>query len=107
MKIVWVDKPLQDDYTLEPQLIDGVRYNWCIKTRKLRCTSLQEELQQWKEYGVHKDAKYILIHDVKAINKLFCDQDCKPNQPGCREKYIEDNHALILRYAIIENDKDE
>jgi hypothetical protein len=103
MKIVWIDKPMQDDNTMEPQLIDGVRYNWCVKTRKLNCTSLQEELQQWKESGVHSDAKYILIHEVMSVEKLFCDQDCKPNEPGCREKYIKDNHALMLRYDVILN----
>ena len=105
MKIIWVDRPMQDSNTLEPQLIDGERYNWCVKTRKLRCTSLQEELQQWKEYGVHSDAKYILIHEVHAINKLFCDQNCKPIEHVCRSKYIEDNHALMLRYDIILNQK--
>jgi len=42
---------------------------------------------------------------VHAINKLFCDQNCKPNEPGCRSKYIEDNHALMLRYDIILNQK--
>ena len=108
MKIIWVDRPIQDDNTLLPQLIEGKRYNWCVKSRKLHCTSLQEELQQWKEYDVHSDAKYMLIHEVHAINKLFCNQDCKPNEPGCRSKYIEDNHGLIIRYDVIINkNKDE
>jgi hypothetical protein len=108
MKIIWVDRPMQDSNTLEPQLIDGEIYNWCVKTRKLHCTSLQEELQKWKEHDVHSDAKYILIHEVSSAEKLFCDQDCKPNEPGCRSKYVEDNHALMLRYDIILNqNKDE
>lgn len=103
MNIVWIDRPKQDSNTLVPQLIDGERYSWEVKTRKLSCNSLQEELQKWKEYGVHSDAKYILIHEVRSIEKLFCDQDCKPNKPGCRSKYVEDNHALVLRYDIIIN----
>lgn len=108
MKVIWIDKPMQDDSTPEPQLIDGVRYNWCVKTRKLHCDSLQEELQQWKKYDVYPNAKYILIHEVRSVEKIFCDQDCKPNEPGCKSKYIEDNHALMLRYDVIFNqNKDE
>lgn len=103
MKVIWIDKPMQDGNTLEPQLIDGERYNWCVKTRKLNCTSLQEELQKWKEYDLFPNAKYILLHEVRSVEKLFCVQDCKPNEPGCREKYIKDNHALMLRYDVILN----
>ena len=29
MKIIWVDRPMQDSNTLEPQLIDGEIYHWC------------------------------------------------------------------------------
>ena len=103
MKIIWIDRPIQDRYTKERdvQLIDGKRYNWCVKTRKLSCDSLQQEIQRWKLDGVHSDAKYILIHEVRSTEKLFCDQGCKPNEPGCKQKYIEDNHTLMLRYDAI------
>lgn len=107
MKIVWVDKPLQDKNTSNPQLIDGKLYYWNVKAMKLRYNSIQEEISQWHQYGKNLDVKYFLIYDVKSINKLFCDQGCKPNQPGCRSKYIEDNHALMIRCYLIKEDTDE
>jgi hypothetical protein len=64
---------MQDSNTLEPQLIDGEIYNWCVKTRKLHCTSLQEELQKWKEHDVHSDAKYILNFVTKTVNQTNLD----------------------------------
>jgi len=83
MKIVWVDKPLQDDYTLEPQLIDGVRYNWCVKSEMCK---RNESFQEWwvrkqdeMEYRSkgEKLVEGIFLYNVEGVGGIPESEDVK------------------------------
>ena len=44
MEIIYVNKPLQDATTIEPQIIDGNRYDWCVLTESAR---IGESFREW------------------------------------------------------------
>lgn len=100
MKTVYVNSKVQDENTVEPQLIDGKLFHWSIGTRKIN-TSLQDFIEKMEE--CRPDAEYLLIYDVISTTRFFCDQGCTPGN-GCKSKYSENDHALFIDYAIIKKD---
>jgi hypothetical protein len=68
MKIIFVNRPLQDENTLEPQVIDGQIYQWCVKSE---LSKLGETLQQFIERKLrltkNKDVNAVFIYDVQAL----------------------------------------
>ena len=69
IKIIIINHPIQDVNTENPQLIDGVIYDWCTKSSKLKfgetvqqwLKSKQEEITKRPDY---KDVKAILLYDI-------------------------------------------
>jgi len=96
MQVIFVDNPIQDENTKDPQLIDGKLYCWSVKPIKLRGT-LSDEIAMIS----NKKTKYFLIHDVMSTHKYFCDQGCKSGE-GCKKHYKEDDHALIVLCYVIQ-----
>jgi hypothetical protein len=100
MTVIFIDNPVQDETTENPQLIDGELYHWEVKTSKIRTKRLRDELTNNRHYS--DGVKYVLIYDVISVHSHFCDQGCLPGE-GCKVNYSEDNHAMMLRYYLIKN----
>lgn len=72
MKIYHIDKPLQNDKTINPQIIDGKVYHWCVNAEGLK---LGETLTQWferkreliKNNPVYKDVEGIFLYDLQPV----------------------------------------
>lgn len=101
MKIAFVENPAQDEFTTKCQIIDGKVLHWIVRSAKVTQT-LQEFITTIKE--CYDNVEYLLIYDIKPCDRYFCDQGCQPGH-GCKEKYVEDNHANLIRYAIIPKEK--
>lgn len=62
MKIYFVNQPLQDDNTLEKQLIDGKVYHWCVKTENMALgETLQEFIRRKHTNGI------MFIYDICPV----------------------------------------
>jgi hypothetical protein len=102
MQIIYVDRPEQNKETENPFLINGELYEWKVRSKKLRHTSLQNELDDLKKSDRLHTIKYFLIYDIVSINKYFCTHpECQEIGSGCKKYYIADDHALMLRCAKI------
>jgi len=44
MRLIFIDKPYQDEKTVNPQLIDGKTYHWVVEDEMAK---LGETFQQW------------------------------------------------------------
>lgn len=97
MKVVYIENPLQDEYTMSPQLIDGKILYWTARSIKTTQT-FQEFLSSIKE--CYDNVEYVLIHNIIPCDRYLCDQGCKPGY-GCKQEYKEDNHAIFIKYALI------
>jgi hypothetical protein len=72
MKIIFIDKPLQDENTISPQLIDGEVVHWCVRSE---CLKANETFQEWlvrKEERINTHPNYssiegFLIYDMQPI----------------------------------------
>ena len=99
MKVIYIDNKIQNEETENPQLIDGELYYWEVYPIRLRYDTLQEEISHMRKLG---KTKYLLIHEVRGVDKYFCDQGCKLGE-GCKEYYVEGNHGLMLDGFKIKN----
>jgi len=91
MKVIYISTPIQDEYTKDPQLIDGRLFYWNTMLIKWRGPFL-DEINYLAERG---DIEYLLIYDILPVDKYFCDQGCKVGT-GCKKDYVENNHALLI-----------
>jgi hypothetical protein len=72
MKVIFVDKVLQNENTVEPQLIDGEVVHWCVVSE---CLKANETFQEWlirKEERINTHPNYssvegLLIYDMQPI----------------------------------------
>ncbi len=71
LKIVFVDKPMQDENSTNPQLIDNKRYKWVLESMILKG---EETLQEWlvREEDKLRLPKFnsvigILILDIRPL----------------------------------------
>lgn len=101
MKIIHVDKPMQDENTLEPQIIDGKRYSWVVKTESTKAN--ESFLQWWKnkqEWMIahskgEKLVEGIFLYNIEGVGGLIGNEE---------NKYP---WVLHIRYAWIKVKKDE
>ena len=103
MKIVFTDKRTQtkDEPYSDVQLIDGIRYNWRIKT--VMCM-IGETFQEWLtrmekdtlSHEFHKDTIGLVIYDVMPIKGV-------PMLPDS-EKW-QGEGAMMVRYDYINHTK--
>ena len=92
MKLIFIDKPMQDANTLEPQLIDGRVVYWTVASE---CMKSDETFKEWlirKEERINTHPNYssvegLLIYDM---------------QPLASTPYEGKTHAsMIIRYAFL------
>jgi len=92
MKIIFVNNPMQDANTLEPQLIDGRVVYWTVDSE---CMKSNETFKEWlvrKEERINTHPNYssvegLLIYDM---------------QPLASTPYEGKTHAsMIIRYAFL------
>jgi hypothetical protein len=92
MKILVIDKPLQDENTISPQLIDGEVVHWCVRSE---CLKVNETFQEWlirKEERINTHPNYssvegLLIYDMQPIVSI---------------PYEGKSHgSMIIRYAFL------
>ncbi len=92
MKIIFIDKPLQDENTISPQLIDGEVFHWCVRSE---CLKANETFKEWlvrKEERINRHPNYssiegLLIYDMQPIVSI-------PYEGVTRG-------GLIVRYAFL------
>ncbi len=81
MKIIFVDRPLQDDKTLDPQVIDGRLYHWCVNAEMAKTS---ETFQEWwirkQEYMINHlkgdSIDGIFLYDITIISGII-EHECK------------------------------
>lgn len=100
MKIICVETPVQNESTINPQVIDGKILHWKARSVKTPKT-LQEFITSIKE--CYDNIEYFLIYDIIPCDRYFCDQGCEPGY-GCKTEYKEDNHAIFIRYTVIQKE---
>jgi hypothetical protein len=116
MNIYYVDREYQGPETENPLLINGEHKTWNVRTTTHRGdlphlgnwdkeykNTLQGFLKLLKIRKPYVDAIY--LYDVQPRERIFCDQGCKPNEPGCRSKYVEDNFMLMITYDLEINEE--
>jgi hypothetical protein len=100
MEIIFVNKPVQDENTVNPQYIGDGYPHWVVKSQMLRKDeSLKTFLNREFEYHNNKYPNTIsgfYIYDVHPINGII-------NQNG---EFTGDS-ILCVRYALIKNDGNE
>ena len=72
MKIFYIDKPIQDKNTLDPQLIDGEIIYWSVASE---CMKSDETFREWlvrKEERINTHPNYssvegLLIYDMQPL----------------------------------------
>ena len=92
MKLIFIDKPMQDANTLEPQLIDGRIVYWTVVSE---ITKVNETFREWlirKEERINTHPNYssvegILIYDMQSIASIPYDGKT--------------NSSMIIRYAFL------
>jgi len=76
MKVIFISTPIQDDITINPQVIDGKIYHWVVRTEKAKiCETLQEFLQRKWEYDVKnkpegENIKGFFIYNVSPVGGI-------------------------------------
>lgn len=92
MKIVFIDKPMQDANTIEKQLIDGRIVYWTVVSE---CMKVGETFKEWlirKEERINTHPNYssvegILVYDMQALVSI---------------PYEGKSHSsMIIRYAFL------
>lgn len=92
MKLIFIDKPMQDANTLEPQLIDGRVVYWTVVSEIMK---VDETFREWlirKEERINTHPNYssvegILIYDMQSIASMPYDGKT--------------NSSMIIRYAFL------
>ena len=101
MKIYYIDKEIQDENTENPQLIDGEILYWKVRTERMKGDLT---FRQWVNYlsFFRPEITTLLIYDVISCDRMFCfHPECQEVGSGCKSKYIENNHAIMISYAKI------
>lgn len=92
MKIFYIDKPIQDKNTLDPQLIDGEIIYWSVASE---CMKSDETFREWlvrKEERINTHPNYSTVDGI-----LFFDM-----QPLVSIPYERKAHgSMIIRYAFL------
>lgn len=110
MEIYYVDREYQGPETENPLLINGEHKTWKMDwishhgdnfSRDRESPDYKCTLQGWIESIRLKRpyTKTIFIHDVRAVEGIFCDQGCKIGH-GCRKGYKLNNFILLINYAF-------
>ena len=92
MKLIFIDKPMQDANTLEPQLIDGRIVYWTVVSEIMK---VNETFREWlirKEERINTHPNYssvegLLIYDMQSIASIPYDGKT--------------NSSMIIRYAFL------
>lgn len=92
MKLIFIDKPMQDANTLEPQLIDGRIVYWTVVSEIMK---VNETFKEWlirKEERINTHPNYssvegLLIYDMQSIASIPYDGKT--------------NSSMIIRYAFL------
>jgi hypothetical protein len=92
MKLIFIDKPIQDANTLEPQLIDGRIVYWTVVSEIMK---VNETFREWlirKEERINTHPNYssvegLLIYDMQSIASIPYDGKT--------------NSSMIIRYAFL------
>ena len=92
MKVIFVDKVLQNENTVEPQLIDGEVVHWCVRSECLKANeTFQEWLVRMKEkintHPNYSSVEGLLIYDMQPIVSI-------PYEGVTRG-------GMIIRYAFL------
>tara|TARA_R110000796_G_scaffold248124_1_gene374518 strand:- start:2987 stop:3388 length:402 start_codon:yes stop_codon:yes gene_type:complete len=101
MKVRYIDKKIQDKDTENPQLIDGEVLYWEASLDKMRGDL---NLKQWIRYLTffRPEITTLLIYDVSSCDRFYCfNPECQEVGSGCKSKYIENNHSLMVSYAKV------
>jgi len=92
MKIIFIDKVLQNENTVEPQLIDGRVVYWCVVSE---CLKLEETFQEWLVRTKERISTRPNYSSVEGI--LIYDM-----QPLVSIPYEGVTHGgMIIRYAFL------
>ena len=92
MRIIFVDKPLQDEKTISPQLIDGKVIYWCVVSERLKRNETFKEWLIRKEELIKTHPNYSSVEGI-----LFYDM-----QPIVTIPYEGVTYgALMVRYAFL------
>lgn len=92
MKIIFIDKPIQDENTIEKQLIDGRVVYWTVVSE---CMKAGETFKEWlirKEERINRHPNYssvegILVYDIQTVVSI---------------PYEGKSHSsMIIRYAYL------
>ena len=75
MKLIFIDKPIQDANTVEPQLIDGRIVYWTVVSEIMK---VNETFREWlirKEERINTHPNYssvegLLIYDMQSIASM-------------------------------------
>ena len=72
MKLIFIDKPMQDANTLEPQLIDGRVVYWTVVSERMKSNETFKEWLVRKEERINTHPNYssvegLLIYDMQPI----------------------------------------
>lgn len=91
MEIVFV----KEDQVPEGLIVSSER------VRRIETLNIIGSFKNWVESIEERHGYFtkVYIIDVVPCESLFCDQGCKPNKPGCREKYVENNNAIYVKFA--------
>ena len=110
MKIVYVNTPMQDENTLNPQVIDGCTPKWCVATEWVtKGLTLRQHLEKkWEFIKNHPKGGDVIgfyLYDVEPVHKII---DEKVNYTGesamfVRLDYIKKSHfpkkSFFLRFT--------
>jgi hypothetical protein len=94
MRVIFVNRPLQNADTENPQLIDGEYPEWCVKEERTKIgqTMLDFLQEKWadvksKPSGEHVEGFY--IHNVQPISGII------------NTDWSTGNAALVIRFDYI------
>jgi hypothetical protein len=101
MRIIHVNNPMQDSETLNPQIIDGKTYYWCVNSEM---TKANESFHEWWERK-QEEMEYrskgeklvegIFLYNIEGVGGII------PNENTGKYPW-----GLIIRYAWIKINKD-
>lgn len=91
MKIIFVNRPMQDENTLEPQFINGEIKKWIVKTENLKIDqTLKEFLEEKWVYVKNKFGDQIegfYIYDVLPIHGIINEKKEYTGKSGMLIRY--------------------
>ena len=92
MKIFFVDNPMQNENTIEPQLIDGEFIYWRVVSE---CMKVNETFREWlirKEERINTHPNYSSVEGILVYDM----------QPLVSAPYEGKSHGgMIIRYAFL------